>query len=731
MRPSPTPTAGPIDLFLAARPTPILRAIVTRLGDLGHLVAAASPARSIERLSLLEPRLVVLDLEACTRSDLVRLLHARGLPIVVLGSGAHLRTAMAARTLGARKVVGASFSVDELATSLAAVLAEIPVSGSLLATAQTTTLGDLLSTLEQEMRAGLARYVRVPAQGDVRFTVRDSELIATYVRRLRAAVSRTAADVAAAPCELTGDPVPLLAWPRMARAPMAPLEGARLVLVDSRVSRADAILVACRAAGASVFPCAPEEFLGELSRIADLDPTAILVEDELGGTVERLLAEIGAESRLRFSRLIAAPLGELWDAGERALDTDRLFEILMPSHLEERTVAERLLAQPRHGVELATLGPARLLHALALARVPARLTHIEASCLLRIELANDGVVAGAQARLPDRNRLEGPAALAVFLRRTKGTVDIQRLMDPTILSVFAPVPTAIGIASREPIPVVNSSFPPGPVTRVSWSSMPAPVAGRITWTSIPSISDEELSAYAIKDPAELLDAVDDDEEEEPPTAAFNPGHIPGVSLRMPPPPAIEEDGAGGAESGAKPPVLAAAEPAPSVAAPGILPAAPTEPVAIMTPDSQVFALVDGGAQGERVGNPPPALPVVSSAGPTRPGELAALPPISADPGVGGTTLPAVGDRTNIHDQDPRDPRAEPAAARRQNPGDDATDRGSVTRVPDSLPEANGDAAPASRSGPTSLGKASGVSPEFVAIAVLVALCLLVVLMALQ
>jgi|GEM_PF-5078288 len=696
----------------------MLRAVVARLGELGHAVVATSPGRALDRLAQIEPRLAVLDLEACTRTNLVNALHARQLPIVVLGGGARLRTVMAARTLGARQVVDASFSVEELATTLSATILAEPSPLSLLAVPRTTTLGDLLATLEQELRAGLARFARIPSRGDVRFTLRDPELVATYVRRLRAAVSRVVADVAPAPCELTGATIAVSGEAPRDPAADGPLAGARLVIVDQRVSRVDAVCGALRRAGAAVFACAPEELLSEMARIAELDPTAIVVEEELGGTVERLLAEIAKESRLSFSRLVAAPLGELWNAGERMLDTERLVELVMPSHREELTIAERLLTGSRFGVDLASLGPGRLLHAVAMARVPARVTHIEASCLLRVELAADGVVAGASARLPDRNRLEGLAALAVFLRRGRGMVDVEQLLDPSLVSILSPVATAIGLASGEPIPVVNSSVPPGPVTRVAWSNLPAPLAGRITWTSIPALSAEELSAYAIKDPSELLDAVEDDDEEEEqdrPTLAVDPARFPGASLRMAPPPAIDDRAAEAAAP-------AAGEVAPPVVAPVGAGPAPAEPPV-----------------GPLANVPEPAQPQVEE--PTVPlPETAVRPPDTPAAAGEGSRRDATRDRKRkrratdveapIGDHAPGEDGAAvamPRAARPRRAAPPADRRGAPRAE---APERRRAVAPSPPSG-ESPASGSGISPEFVAIALVVALTLLVVLMVLR
>lgn len=723
----------------------MLRAVVTRLGELGHAVVATSPVRALDRLAHLEPRLAVLDLEACTRSNLVHALHARQLPIVVLGGGARLRTVMAARSLGARQVVDASFSVEALATTLSATLVAEPSPLSQLAVPRSATLGDLLATLEQELRAGLARFAPVPSHGDVRFTLRDPELVATYVRRLRAAVSRVVADVAPAPCELSGTAIPISGEaPRESEAD-GPLAGARLVLVDQRVSRVDAVCTALRRAGAAVFACAPEELLSEMSRIAELDPTALLVEEELGGTVERLLAEIAKDSRLNNSRLVAAPLGELWNAGERMLDTERLLELILPSHREERAVAERLLTGSRFGVDLASLGPGRLLHAVAMARVPVRVTHIEASCLLRVELAADGVVAGASARLPDRSRLEGLAALAVFLRRGKGTVDVEQLLDPTLVSILAPVATAIGLASGEPVPVVHSSFPPGPVTRVTWSNLPGPLAGRITWTSIPALSAEELSAYAIKDPSELLDAVDDDDEEEEreqdrPTLAVDPARIPGASLRMAPLPAIEDRAADAAPPIAAPAGGVAGSNAPVDGAPSAVgTVAPVVAVPAPEPCGAVLELSSEDLEpiAPRTEEPTEPLPeTVGAAGlPAASGQgssrLAALdqqrqasslePEALAGARADGAPQEAVGAVTMQRAARPR--RAEPGADRRKTRREGVADR--------RRPAGERAAAPVAPRGPATAeppATGSGISPEFVAIALVVALTLLVVLM---
>ena len=518
--PAPRRAPGKADLLVAARPSPFLRAVVQKLERLGHSVVAASPRSALARFGAVEPRLVVMDLEACASQQLVAEVHRRQVPIAVFGSGVRTRTAMAARSLGARHVVEPAFSVEATTQELARCLDVETKHQSTLAEPQPTSLGELLATLEHEIRRGLARSGVVSRYGDVRFVLKDPQLMATYVRRLRAALARSTTQVEPAVCGLTDDRIPVQADLALLPMPL-PLDGARVVLVDADVSRVDAAATALRATGAHVFVCSAEQLLGELSRIASLDPTVILVEDVLAPVTERLVAEVASGCRLRFTKVVSTPLAQWWQ--DRAIDVDSLVDLVLPIHLEEEQIAESFRKSSLDGVDLATLGPARLLFALARAGLPCRLSHLEASFLSRVELARDGVVSGASARLPNRDRLEGPAALAAFLARVQGKVQLERLVEPTLVNILAPVSAAIGLASEESLPVVTSSLPPGPVTQVTWSNMPGPMAGRATWTSIPALSPEALSAYAIKDPGELLDAVEDDEDDDDlPTRVVDP-----------------------------------------------------------------------------------------------------------------------------------------------------------------------------------------------------------------
>ena len=490
--------------MLAARPSTLLRAVFARLQQEGLRVVATSPARATGRMQDNVPRLAVMDLAACATPELVAKAHALSVPIAVLGTTMRSRSSFVARALGARHVMTPTPSVDSVTSAILGCLEAEKQKRSTLDQPIRTTLSELQEAIAQEIRVGLLRLGSVPRQGDAELVIESPQTIATYVRRLRAAVARTTAEARAAPCQLTDQPW-LLTPRRAEHVPDRPLAGARLVLVDGNVARADAVTSVLRGAGADVFVCAPEELLGELSRIADLDPSALIVEDLLASMVRRLLDEVGAETRLRWCKLVELPLGELWSASE-----------------------------PSVTVRLEELGPARLLHAIAQAGIAARLSHFESSCLTRVDFASEGLVAGIKVRLPNRQTLEGPLALATFLRRKSGEVRLEQLPDATIVNLLAPVGSCVILASEENPPELEGAGPN--LARLTWSTSPGAQVGNITWSNIPALTPEALRQYTITDPSELLDAAEDDDDDEPPTLAR-----PGLISSEPPPGRTEDE----------------------------------------------------------------------------------------------------------------------------------------------------------------------------------------------
>jgi hypothetical protein len=464
------------------------------------------------------PRLVVMDLAACATPELVAKAHQLSVPIAVLGTTMRSRSAFVARALGARHVMTPTPSVDNVTGSILQCLKAEEQKRSTLDLPLRTTLSELQEAVSQEIRVGLSRVGNIPREGDAELTIDSPQTVATYVRRLRAAVARNASEARAAPCRLTEEPR-LLTARRAEHVPAKPLAGSRLVLVDNSVARADAVTMVLRGAGADVFVCSPEELLGELSRIAELDPSALIVEDLLASMARRLLDEVGAETRLRWCKIVELPLGDLWSAGERSVDAEQLLALVEPATSDERRLARQLTTEPSVTIQLEEMGPARLLHAIASAGIAARLSHFESSCLTRVDFASEGLIAGAKVRLPNKETLEGPLALATFLRRQAGEVRLERLPDATIVNLLAPVSSCVILASEESAPDLDGAENEPNLARLTWSTSPGVPVGNITWSNIPALSPEALRQYTITDPSELLDAADDDEDEELPTTA--------------------------------------------------------------------------------------------------------------------------------------------------------------------------------------------------------------------
>ncbi len=528
--------------MLAARPSTLLRAVFARLQEEGLRVVATSPARAAGRMQDDVPRLVVMDLTACATPELVAKAHELAVPIAVLGTTMRSRSTFVARALGARHVMTPTPSVDSVAGSIIDCLQAEQQKRSTLDQPLRTTLSELQEAISQEIRVGLSRVGNLPREGDAELVINSPQTIATYVRRLRAAIARNASEAQPAPCQLTEQPR-LLTARRAEYVPTESLSGSRLVLVDGNVARSDAVTSVLRRAGADVFVCSAEELLGELSRIAELDPSALIVEDLLASMARRLLDEVGAESRLKWCKVVELPLSELWSAGERSIDADQLLSLVEPATGDERRLARRLADESSLTIRLEEMGPARLLHAIASAGVAARLSHFESACLTRVDFAADGLIAGAKVRLPNRETLEGPLALATFLRRKSGEVRLERLSDATIVNLLAPVCNCVILASEETPPNLEGAELDSNLARLTWSTSPGAQVGNITWSNIPALTPEALRQYSITDAGELLDAAEDsdEDEDEKPLEASNrvASELPPRPGDSGPPPAME------------------------------------------------------------------------------------------------------------------------------------------------------------------------------------------------
>src|SRR5512145_2375618 len=121
IRPNPArpgAVAGQTDLMLTARPSPLLRAVFARLQERGLSIVATSPARAVARLQEDPPRLVVMDLAACSIPELVGTTHSLAIPIAVLGTSMRSRSSFVARSLGARHLLTPSPSIEAVTRSI-------------------------------------------------------------------------------------------------------------------------------------------------------------------------------------------------------------------------------------------------------------------------------------------------------------------------------------------------------------------------------------------------------------------------------------------------------------------------------------------------------------------------------------------------------------------------------------------------------------------------------------
>ena len=117
-------------------------------------------------------------------------------------------------------------------------------------------------------------------------------------------------------------------------------------------------------------------------------------------------------------------------------------------------------------VRLETTGPTRFLRSIARSGTTVHVTVRHRRGTVEIDLA-EGLVVGARGEISSEvpgvapTKLEGAAALAVWLGLGSGRVRIERREAPSVANVMSPVDDAIAAADRE-TPLVAPSLPPPP-----------------------------------------------------------------------------------------------------------------------------------------------------------------------------------------------------------------------------------------------------------------------------
>jgi DNA-binding response OmpR family regulator len=446
-RPTKRPSRAPV-VLVVGEGDPMREAIAAGLDTRGVRVRTASVEGAAGAVESRMPDMLLLVGDA-TQGDRPRLLGALGtlhprptrgrLPIVVLEDRLDVPIEERLRTLrdGVVDVIERQASADAMAARIADVAWDVTHHTPRQAAGIEVTLdalaGAIRHELSQRVAAGGEQILAAPGR-------EIAEAIRGFADRVRSLVKP--GDVERAR--------PMLSMhkpePRLDAALLETLDdgasdalrGARLLLVNDDPGRADDLAGELRARGATVVVsnATPEG----LARGRALDPEAVLVDS--AEKAESVQAALARDPRLRWASVIDVRAEDVFPSDQAVPRLEGIAARIAPLRAAEHLLASRALAEPRFEVDLAELGPSRVLRALSDTPFPMRVTALEDLAEARADLCG-GLVVGAVA-----DGLEGADALAALLDLQSGMLRIERREAPAHANLLSPVSDTLVRAAR-------------------------------------------------------------------------------------------------------------------------------------------------------------------------------------------------------------------------------------------------------------------------------------------
>jgi tetratricopeptide (TPR) repeat protein len=156
--------------------------------------------------------------------------------------------------------------------------------------------------------------------------------------------------------------------PRSLMPRAVPIEGSRWLLLDDDVARAHTVATCLTNAGASVELSGLEPTDARLRALRDFDGSGVLVPAADLRAFARLHGAFETDARLRWVPLVSVRYAGLFDEARSSVDQEALKLLLLPHWQPVHDLIE-LLFDGQH-VDLARIGPAKLLRAAARSQAP-------------------------------------------------------------------------------------------------------------------------------------------------------------------------------------------------------------------------------------------------------------------------------------------------------------------------------------------------------------------------
>ncbi len=423
----------------------------------------------VESVVVAAPDLILLvgdaaaDCGSAVLSELASSPLSSVVPIAILDDDTALDARLRAFRHGAAAVIPRSASVDAIATQVARLAREIPDrDGSALGDVGEATLHELLDALGKELRSGVLSVATQGGAEPVRLVLGSGQPLARtiddFVSRLKRHI------VVAEPLhyefdEHAGGTIQLLGGDGAAEARvLADLVGLRVLLADDDSARADAVAQELRARGVTVVVTDLEPSETRFARLRQLDPSVLVIgEEQIDGPGYALIRRMRRDTRLRWPSLLVLRWGEVWSDAPSAPAIDRILTTLATLTEAETSIRDRALAGETFDARLESIGPMRLIRALAGTGKSLHAEVVNPRVQLRLDFSEELVV-GATGHTLDEHAiwLEGVAALSALTVLGSGRVRVEPVDNPSAANLMATADVALNMADAEPAPIPAS-----------------------------------------------------------------------------------------------------------------------------------------------------------------------------------------------------------------------------------------------------------------------------------
>lgn len=332
-------------------------------------------------------------------------------------------------------------------------------------------LAEQLSSQQVGHLAARVRPVRLAAAG-LRCSLQDKlRLMDSGVEvvpaGLREDLARLLVQVARERIPDAGEPQSPPAHPPFGLEPSDPgagpgqhLQGMKVIWVDDDPRRRRQVAEALFAAGALVTPLAPRPDHAQFAEAQALDPEALVMGKHLlSGAGSALAAAARTDVRLRWAWLLVPNWQHLWPSAAGVRAESRLIRRLAALRETLGQLASQARGREPLIAELGSLGPPRLLRALAEASEPRRVTVLNRRFGVQVDIAEGRITGAIARRLDGEAGFDGVHAVGALCMLASGRVVVERALSPLLGNVQQRVGEAIAEALASDIPVPSSIRP--------------------------------------------------------------------------------------------------------------------------------------------------------------------------------------------------------------------------------------------------------------------------------